>query len=537
MEVPMSQPVVRGAVSARIAAILCVVLSLAPGVSAQTTQVTAPPEASEPAAEPSADPASNDASALEAEEPSDSDLILAAALHPWQGDLDGIVERGYIRIVIPNDPMFLAYDGDKLIGLSAEIGQELESYFKQTLKAQVRPVFMPMGRDRMIPALTEGLADVITANLTITPERAAVVAFTDPLLTNVREIVVTGFAAGPVASLDDLVKVGVAVRRTSSYHTHLRAVNQARAAAGQPAIPIETVDETLEDYDLIDMVQSGLLAAIVVDDHKARFWSQMFEDVTLHEDLAISEGGEIAWAVRQNAPKLLAALNKFVPKVRKGSMLGNILIKRYLGSTKWLEKVDSAVATERFETLAELFRTNAERYDLDWMLLAAQGYQESQLDQSTRSRVGAIGIMQVMPSTARDPVVGIPDISKTESNIHAGTKYLRFLRSQYFDDPAITPINQIFFALAAYNAGPGNISKARKKATKMGLDPNVWFDNVEVAAGKSISREPVAYVRNILKYGVFFRLALGSEPPGAKFRATDSPAAHERQPTEAKAAE
>ncbi len=166
--------------------------------------------------------------------------------------------------------------------------------------------------------------------------------------------------------------------------------------------------------------------------------------------------------------------------------------------------------------------------------MAAQGYQESQLDQSTRSRVGALGVMQVMPATARDPVVGIPDISKVENNIHAGVKYVRFLRTRYFDDPAITPINQIFFALAAYNAGPGNIAKARKKAAAMGLDPDRWFDNVEVAAGKSISREPVTYVRNIVKYAVFFRLALDKEALAAQ--PTAAPAI-EAQATEAKPAQ
>ncbi len=342
----MSQFVVRCKVPARFAAILFLCLAWPDWASAQSAQGSTEAPASDPAAS---------SGSADAEEPSDSDLILAAALKPWQGDLDEIAKRGYLRIVIPNDPMFLAYDGDTLIGLSAEVGQELEKHFKQTLKAQIRPVFMPMARDRMIPALLEGRADVITANLTITPERAAVIAFTDPVLTKVREIVVTGPAAGEVASFDDLVNVGIAVRRTSSYYTHLQALNEARSAAGQPEIPVETIDETLEDYDLIDMVQSGLISAIVVDDHKARFWAQIF-DVTVHEDLAVNEGGEVAWGVRQNAPELLAALNGFIPNVRKGSMLGNVLIKRYLVSTKWLNKLDGDTATKRFETLVGLLQ-------------------------------------------------------------------------------------------------------------------------------------------------------------------------------------
>jgi membrane-bound lytic murein transglycosylase MltF len=441
-----------------------------------------------------------------AEPPDDSELVLAAALKPWHGDFAAITERGFVRIVIPHDPMFLAYDGDRLIGLASEFGQELESFFKENHKANVRAVFMPMARDRIVPALTEGLADVAIANLTITPERAEVVAFTEPLFTNAREIVVSGPAAGAITRVDDLEAVGLHLRPSSSYYTHIKSLNEARAAAGAPAIPVTEVEETLEDYDLMDMVQAGLIPAIVVDEHKARFWAQIFEGVTLHETIAIHEGGEIAWALRKDAPELLAALTGFIPEIRKGSLLGNVLLKRYLASTKWLEKTDNAAMTGRFDELSDLFEDYAGRYELDWIMLIAQGYQESQLDQSTRSRVGAIGIMQVMPSTARDPVVGIPDISKPEANVHAGIKYLRFLRDRYFSDPAITPINQVFLALAAYNAGPGNISKARKKAAAMGLDPNVWFDNVEIATGKVVSREPVAYVRNILKYAVFFRL-------------------------------
>jgi membrane-bound lytic murein transglycosylase MltF len=140
------------------------------------------------------------------------------------------------------------------------------------------------------------------------------------------------------------------------------------------------------------------------------------------------------------------------------------------------------------------------------MLIAAQGYQESRLDQSKRSPAGAIGIMQLMPATATDPNVDIPEIEIAERNIEAGMKYLRHLRSEYFDDPAISSFDQTCFAFAAYNAGPGNIRKARARAATMGLDANIWFGNVEVAAGRTISREPVAYVRNILKYYTSYRI-------------------------------
>ncbi len=156
--------------------------------------------------------------------------------------------------------------------------------------------------------------------------------------------------------------------------------------------------------------------------------------------------------------------------------------------------------------MAGLLKTYAGKYDFDWLMIAAQGYQESYLDQSKRSPVGAIGVMQVMPATARDPNVAIPQIHLQEPNIHAGVKYLRFLRDRYFSDPVLSDLDRTLFSFAAYNAGPGNVAKARKRAAKLGLDPNQWLDNVEIAAAKVVSREPIVYVRNIYKYFVAYKL-------------------------------
>ena len=133
-------------------------------------------------------------------------------------------------------------------------------------------------------------------------------------------------------------------------------------------------------------------------------------------------------------------------------------------------------------------------------LVAAQGYQESGLDQSARSGAGAIGIMQLLRSTAEDPNVGIPDIELAESNVHAGVKYLDFLRNRYFDEPEIDAFNRALFSFAAYNAGPARVRGLRRKAAEAGLDPNRWFFNVEHVAGKVIGRETVNYVANINKY-------------------------------------
>ena len=364
---------------------------------------------------------------------------------------------------------------------------------------------MPVPRDRLLPNLRDGRGDIVAANLTITPARLELVDFSDPTYPGVRELVVSGPAAPELNTLDDLASTEIHVRQSSSYFEHLSALNEARRKAGRPEFILRKADELLEDYDLLDMVNGGVIPVIIVDSHKAALWAQVFDDIQVHEDLYVNSGGSIAWALRQNSPKLLAAVNAFVKNMRKGTLLGNILIKRYFGSTEWMDGVLSDKGREKYRETIDLIRHYAEKYDFDWLMIAAQGYQESKLDQQKRSSAGAIGIMQLLPSTAADPNVGIPDIHEAEHNVHAGVKYLRFLRKRYFSDAQVAPLDQVLFSFAAYNAGPASITKVRKKAAAMGFDPNIWFGQVEVAAARTISREPVVYVRNIYKYYIAFR--------------------------------
>ena len=263
----------------------------------------------------------------------------------------------------------------------------------------------------------------------------------------------------------------------------------------------------MEDEDLLEMVNAGLLPLAVVDDHKAAFWAQIFTDITLRKDLIVNHGGRVAWAIRKDSPKLLAELNDFgrVEGGQKG--LANMLLKRYLVSTRHLKRATNAKEIAKFAAMKDLFRKYGDMYGLDYLLLLAQGYQESRLDQSVRSRSGAVGIMQVLPSTAAYEKVQIEDIEKnTEQNIHAGAKYMRHLLDTYLSDPDLDSTNKLLLGLAMYNTGPGNMKKVRRRASEMGLDPNVWFKNVEHSAAQLIGRETVQYVSNIYKYYLAYRL-------------------------------
>ena len=177
----------------------------------------------------------------------------------------------------------------------------------------------------------------------------------------------------------------------------------------------------------------------------------------------------------------------------------------------------------KFNDTVALFRKYADQFGFDYLMTAALAYQESTLDHSKRSGVGAVGIMQVLPSTAADKNVGVPDVENLESNIHAGTKYLRFIRGRYFDDPSIDSLNQTLLAFAAYNAGPAKVARLRKEAAGMGLDPNVWFDNVEVVAAKRIGRETVQYVSNIYKYYIAYKLVMQQLEAREKVKSGVSP--------------
>jgi len=435
------------------------------------------------------------------------DELMGHAAEPWQGDLDGITERGFLRILTVHNPLFFSFDGVNQSGMIAELAKMFEDHLAEEIGRVRSPtvVVLPVTRDELIADLLEGRGDLIMGNLTITPARQQQVDFGPPVYPNVEELVITGPAAKKVESFDDLVETGLYVRKSSSYYEHLQALNASRTADGKKPIPLTEGDENLEDYDLLDMVNAGVIKAIVVDSHKADFWEQIFDKINVHRDLSIHSGNQIAWAIRKDSPGLMKSIEAFSKTVKKGTLLGNIVHKRYFGNTRWLEDSTVGADRERYEETVEVIKQYADQYDFDWLLIAAQAYQESRFDQSKRSSAGAVGVMQLLPSTSAGKEVGIPDISSMESNVEAGVKYLHWLRETYFSSDEISPLDRVLFSFAAYNAGPGNMRRARRRAEKLGFNPNEWFGNVEIGMYRAVSGEPASYVRNIYKYYVTYQ--------------------------------
>jgi membrane-bound lytic murein transglycosylase MltF len=432
-------------------------------------------------------------------------LVLPSA--KWTGDLDGMIKRRMVRVLVVYSKTYFFVDKGTQRGIVYEAFRKFEEDLNKKLQAKhirVNVVFIPVSRDELLPALVEGRGDIAAANLTITEARDQLVDFADPTLTDVSEIVVTGPESPAIATLGDLSGKEVFVRPSSSYYESLRALSERFKKEGQPEIKLLPAPENLEDEDLLEMLNSGLVKLLVVDNHKAQFWKQIFSKLTLHEDVSVRTGGSVAWAIRENSPQLKAELNDFVKKHGKGTAFGSEIFRRYLKSTKYVKNATNSEEIKKFKELVQFFRKYGDQYGMDWMLMAAQGYQESRLDQNAKSPVGAIGVMQVMPATGKELKVG--DIRLTEPNINAGVKYIRFMVDQYFKNEPMDDLNKGLFAFASYNAGPGRIRQLRREAQKQGLDPNIWFNNVELVAAQKIGRETVTYVSNIYKYYIAYKL-------------------------------
>jgi membrane-bound lytic murein transglycosylase MltF len=437
-------------------------------------------------------------------------LALTEVMAPWTGDLDGMVERRMLRILTTYSKTQYFVEGGTPHGTAYDQAILLEQDLNAKAKTghlKINVQFVPVSRDELIPALLAGKGDVVMANLTVTAERRQVVDFVDPWIDGISEIVVTKPDGPAITSVDDLSDREVFVRESSSYYASLTALNERFAAEGKPPVKLVPAPEELEDEDLLEMANAGLVDILVVDNHKAWFWQRVFPRLKLYPSVTLRTGGQIAWAIRPGSPQLKGALNRFLASNGLNSLHARMIFRRYLLSTRYVKGASADAARKRFASLVALFRKYGAAYNLDWMLMAAQGYQESRLDHRARSHVGAIGVMQVMPATGKELAVG--DITQLEPNIHAGIKYVRRVVDRHFANEPMDDLNKVLFAFAAYNAGPGRVRQLRRIAAERGLDPNVWFNNVERIAAERIGRETVSYVSNIYKYYVTYLLIQG----------------------------
>jgi membrane-bound lytic murein transglycosylase MltF len=450
------------------------------------------------------------------QKPQREQLTIAAeeAKKPWTGDLDGMINRRFIRILTVYSKTFYTVDKGVQRGAAFEGGrlfvEDLNKKLAKEKKLQkhvkVQALFIPVGRGELLPALAAGKGDIAMAGLGVTEEREKLVDFSSPLIPNVSVLAVSGPASPAISSVDDLAGKEFFVRKSSVHYELLTALNKRFAAEKKPAVVIKEAPEELEDEDLLEMVNAGLIPFTATADFYASFWKQIFPNIKVHQTAPLLTGGKMAWAIREGSPQLKAAADDFVARHAKGTAIGNQVLVRYFKNAKYVKDAGSEAERAKFLALTQYFKKYGDKYDVDWLLMGAQGYQESQLNQAAKSPVGAIGVMQVMPATGKE--LGVGDINEAEANIHAGVKYMRWMIDQYYGKEPMTNLDKALFAFASYNAGAGRISQLRKETAKRGLDPNVWFHNVEYVVAEKIGAETVTYVSNIYKYYIAYKLIM-----------------------------
>ena len=428
----------------------------------------------------------------------------------WEGDLPQMIDRRVIRALVPWSDTYYYLDGFNQRGVSYEILKLFENWLNEEVGSgtvEMHVVILPVRRDLLLEYVRDGRGDIALGGISITDQRRQWVDFSDPISRDIHEWLVESPSAERVEDLEDLSGRIIYVRQSSSYWESLAAINARFAEQGLEPIDLKPANEYLSTEDLLQMADADAVPYTVADHEIARYWSNVLTEMRVREDIVIREETNYAWAMRKNSPELKAVVNRFIADHRQGTLLGNVIINRYFKDTDRLHKTSGEVEKQRIRELSDYFDSYASEYGFDALMMLAQGFQESRLDQSKKSNRGAIGVMQLLPSTAADPAVGIPDISTAENNILAGIRYMAWIRDTYFDDPELDDLSKTALAFASYNAGPNRVRGLRQKAAARGLDPNRWFDNVELIAAEEIGRETVESVANIHKYYIAFKLS------------------------------
>ncbi len=430
------------------------------------------------------------------------------------GDLDALLPSRIIRISVPySKTLYYTVKGVQY-GIAYDTGKAFEAYLnkkypQKNKNIKIQVIFVVTPRDKAAQYLSDGFIDIVIGSVAITPERQKLADFSEPTVSGINEIVVTGPQSPTLTSLDDLSGKELVARKTSSYWEHAERLNEKFKKEKKQPVTLRAVPDDLGDEDLLEMVNAGLLPTIVVYDWAAKLWNKLLPKLQLHPDMPIATGISLGWAVRKNSPKLLADINDFFKTHRQGTAFGQQLLAKYIGSTYMLKQAVSQSGMKQFEQTAEIFRKYSDEYNMDYLLMMAEGYQESGLNQNAKSPVGAIGVMQLMPDTGKEMNVG--DITQESPNIHAGIKYFRSMVDKLYANEPMDDLNKVLFTFASYNCGPNRVKQLRAEAASKGLDPNVWVNNVEVIAAARVGAETVSYVSNIYKYYVAYKLLAARE--------------------------
>jgi membrane-bound lytic murein transglycosylase MltF len=497
----------------RMAIWLCsAIFALAVSLSGCKSQPQ-PAQTQDVSSQSTATKAADSLNALESDGP-EYTLKLPANFNRHTGDWDEIRKSGVLRLLVLYNKTGFFYDKGRPRGVVPDTADELEVYLNKKLKTGAKKfkiVFIPVTPAQLEKDLNDGFGDIIASPISVTPERQKRFDFSIPIISGLKLVVVSGKDAPQVSSVDDLSGKEIYVNRVSVAYDQLREQNQKFKQAGKPEILVKESDPNLTEEDLLEMINAGVIQATVAFDYRADLWSTVLPNIVIDRNFALMNVNNVAWAMRKNSPKLTALMDDFLKTHRQGTVFGRVMFNKYLTNKKFIKDATSQPEIRKFKLYVEYFKKYGAQYNFDYLMLAAQGYQESMLQQERVSPRGAVGIMQVIPRYAAASPINIPNVRNAESNIHAGAKMLALITKTYFNDPAISPVDKTLFTFATYNAGPNRIVRLRRETKKQGLDPNKWFGNVELMAAKDIGQETVQYVANVYKYYVAYKMAIAQQ--------------------------
>jgi len=447
---------------------------------------------------------------------------LQVRINPHKGDIDEMDKRRVVRALVSFNKVSFFFDNGRPRGMVYDALVDFENFLNRKLhpkdttgKEKIRVVLVPTTPATVTSDLLNGNGDILATPIYITEERKRLADFV-PVATSQHDVVVSGPDAPPLTNLEDLSGKGVYLVKESLAWERLTELNKKLSTEKKPPVRLLPADDKLDRDDLIEMANVGLVQYTVVPSHLAQLWKNVFTGLRIYEDFPVTKKMDTGWAVRKDSPKLRALLEEFASTRHEGTAYFAQLASTYLKSTQFIKNNESAESVKRFNQMKGSFQKYANQYQFPWMLIAAEAYQESGLNQQARGPTGAIGVMQVMPATAAAPPVSIPNVSAVDPNIQAGVKLLKYIRDDYFKDAPMDPLNKTLITLAAYNAGPARLKQCRQLAADMGLDPNVWFRNVEYAVAKKVGAETVNYVSNIYKYYIGWKLMAQREADRAQ---------------------
>ncbi|MCJ8274880.1 MAG: membrane-bound lytic murein transglycosylase MltF, partial [Psychrosphaera sp.] len=390
------------------------------------------------------------------------------------------------------DPYFL-WRGE-LAGCEYDLMREFAKRHKVSLEVVVADSY-----EQMKQLLQQGKGDVIAAGLSRTAARQKELQFSFRY-NRVSEQLVSHQDNPHINNLEDLKGRTITVRKSSAFWQTAQTLAEEYGAKVQPA------DEDMPTELLIAQVADKKIDVTIADSNLVGIEQRFREN--LHVSITLQEKVPYAWAVRKHNPQLLNALNAFIKKEYRGTFY-NVVKTRYFGNKKRQKnyRENRIQPDSDLSPYDDLVKDAAREHQFDWRLITSQMFQESRFNPKAKSSAGALGLMQVLPRTAKE--LGYDNLTNPEESIKAGIQYLDWTRDRFSDD---IPVQQrLFFALAAYNAGYGHVKDAQRLAKKMNLKPDVWFNHVEKAMlllqkpkyykkarfGYCRGSEPVNYVRNI----------------------------------------